>query len=230
MSQPTLGLTLTKKNGSQFQRNQLEARGKDRERAAESVEVGTGDALLFGRSLITEFMKEGSPLLPSPCHHQDYDRSMFPPVQPGSEGCPPKICAGVISDFGISYISWDLISPVIRLITFRADTIPARAPGKLLQCEGQRLFRWDLYNRLLWGSGSTFPLSSGYGTYTAVKARFWPWPSFQSDKDLSRCPLLARKRHILGYDGGRWTIQERCPARQTSRVERLVAKVEPLST
>ena len=43
---------------------------------------------------------------------------------------------GVISDFVISYISWDLITPVIRLITFRADIIPARALGKLLYGPG----------------------------------------------------------------------------------------------
>ena len=30
------------------------------------------------RLLITEFIKEVSPLLPNPCHHQDYDRSIFP--------------------------------------------------------------------------------------------------------------------------------------------------------
>ena len=28
--------------------------------------------------IITEFIKEDSPLLPNPCHFQDYDRSMFP--------------------------------------------------------------------------------------------------------------------------------------------------------
>ena len=35
--------------------------------------------------------------------------------------------------FVISYISWDLTFPVIRLITFRADIISARALVKLLQ-------------------------------------------------------------------------------------------------
>jgi len=45
------------------------------------------------RSLITESIKEVSPLLPNPCHHQDYERSIFPPDPYGSEGCPPKICA-----------------------------------------------------------------------------------------------------------------------------------------
>jgi len=39
----------------------------------------------------------------------------------------------VISESVISYISWDLIPPNIRLITLRADMIPARALGKLLQ-------------------------------------------------------------------------------------------------
>ena len=38
----------------------------------------------------------------------------------------------VISDFLVSYISWDLITGVIRLITFRADVTLARALGKLL--------------------------------------------------------------------------------------------------
>ena len=28
--------------------------------------------------LIAEFIKEVSPLLPNPCHYQDYDRSVFP--------------------------------------------------------------------------------------------------------------------------------------------------------
>ena len=28
--------------------------------------------------LITEFIEEDSPLLPNPCHFQDYDLSMFP--------------------------------------------------------------------------------------------------------------------------------------------------------
>jgi hypothetical protein len=36
---------------------------------------------------------------------------------------------GVISKLVISYISWELITPVIRLITFRADDISARALG-----------------------------------------------------------------------------------------------------
>ena len=39
------------------------------------------------RELITEFIKEVSPLLPNPWHFQDYDRSMLYPAQPGSEGC-----------------------------------------------------------------------------------------------------------------------------------------------
>ena len=38
----------------------------------------------------------------------------------------------VISEAAISYISWDLRTPVIRLITFRADIISAWALGKLL--------------------------------------------------------------------------------------------------
>ena len=36
---------------------------------------------------------------------------------------------GVISEFLMSYISWDLITGVIRLITFRADIISARTLG-----------------------------------------------------------------------------------------------------
>ena len=39
---------------------------------------------------------------------------------------------GVISELVISYISWDQMTPVIRLIAFRADIISARALGKLL--------------------------------------------------------------------------------------------------
>ena len=41
------------------------------------------------RLLVTELIKEVSPLLPNPCHFQDYDRSMLSPAQPGSEGCLP---------------------------------------------------------------------------------------------------------------------------------------------
>jgi len=41
-------------------------------------------------------------------------------------GC--VICKSVIS-----YISWDLITPVIKLTTFRADNISARALGKMGQ-------------------------------------------------------------------------------------------------
>ena len=37
-------------------------------------------------------------MLPNPCHYQDYERSMFPPDQPGSEGCTPKICADEVGD------------------------------------------------------------------------------------------------------------------------------------
>ena len=40
--------------------------------------------------------------------------------------------SGVVSDFVTSYISWDLIIPVIRLITFRADNVSARALEKVL--------------------------------------------------------------------------------------------------
>ena len=47
--------------------------------------------------LITEFMKEVSPLLPNPCHFRDYDRSMLSPAQPGSEGCPPKMCTDEVN-------------------------------------------------------------------------------------------------------------------------------------
>jgi hypothetical protein len=42
---------------------------------------------------------------------------------------------GVIRDFAICYISWDLIIPVVRLVTFRADIISlisARALGGAL--------------------------------------------------------------------------------------------------
>ena len=38
------------------------------------------------RLLITKFIEEVSPLLPKPSRFQDYDRSMFYPAQPGSEG------------------------------------------------------------------------------------------------------------------------------------------------
>jgi len=40
--------------------------------------------LLRARLLITEFIKEVSPLWPNPSHVQDYDRSMLYPAQPGS--------------------------------------------------------------------------------------------------------------------------------------------------
>ena len=38
------------------------------------------------------------------------------------------------------------------------------------------------------------PLSSEDGTYTAVKARFWPWLSGESHQNLARCSLFARTR------------------------------------
>ena len=38
---------------------------------------------------------------------------------------------GVFSKSVISYIGWDLITLVFRLITFRADIVSARALGKL---------------------------------------------------------------------------------------------------
>ena len=38
----------------------------------------------------------------------------------------------VISESVISYISWDLITPAIRLVTVRADIISAGVLGKLL--------------------------------------------------------------------------------------------------
>ena len=50
----------------------------------------------FCRYYLT-FIKEGLPLLPNPCHCQGYERTMFSPDQPGSEGCPPKICADEVS-------------------------------------------------------------------------------------------------------------------------------------
>jgi len=46
-------------------------------------------------------------------------------MEPCEKGC-------VVSEFVISYISWDLITGVIRLINFLADIISARALGKLL--------------------------------------------------------------------------------------------------
>ena len=59
--------------------------------------------------LITEFIKEDSPLLPNPCHFQYYDRSMLSPAQPGSEGCSPKMCAVEINSLvwlGAATPSW----------------------------------------------------------------------------------------------------------------------------
>ena len=42
--------------------------------------------------LITESFKEVSPLLPDPCHFQDYHWSVLYPAQPGSAGCSSKMC------------------------------------------------------------------------------------------------------------------------------------------
>ena len=50
------------------------------------------------RLLITEFIKEVSPLLLHPCHFQDYGRSMLYPAQPGSEGYFPKMCADEVNE------------------------------------------------------------------------------------------------------------------------------------
>ena len=41
-------------------------------------------------------------------------------------------------------------------------------------------------------------LSSGYGTYKAVKVRLWPWPSRKSPQNLSRFSPFTRTRN----DGG----------------------------
>ena len=42
--------------------------------------------------LITEFMQEVSPLLPNPCHFQNYDQTMSQ-LNSDSEGSSPKMCA-----------------------------------------------------------------------------------------------------------------------------------------
>ena len=47
---------------------------------------------------LSGFIQEVSPLLPNPCRPQDYERSLFCPDQPGSEGCPPNICADEVTD------------------------------------------------------------------------------------------------------------------------------------
>ena len=57
--------------------------------------VGAEGSRLKGVGLrITECIKEVWPLLPNPCHVQNYDRSMLYPAQPGSEGCSPKDLRG----------------------------------------------------------------------------------------------------------------------------------------
>ena len=47
--------------------------------------------------LITEFIKEVSPLLPKPRHFQNYDQSMSQ-LSSGSEGCSPKMCVDEVDD------------------------------------------------------------------------------------------------------------------------------------
>ena len=47
--------------------------------------------------MITEFIKEISPLMPDPCLFQNYDQSMSQ-LSSGSEGCSPKMCADEVND------------------------------------------------------------------------------------------------------------------------------------
>jgi len=53
--------------------------------------------LPFVDLLITEFIKEVSPLLPNPCHFQNYDQPMSQ-LSSGSEGCFLKMCADEVND------------------------------------------------------------------------------------------------------------------------------------
>jgi len=46
------------------------------------------------------------------------------------------------------------------------------------------------------GRGTPVPLSSDYGAFKTVKARFWPSLSGTSRQTLSRCPLFARQRAL----------------------------------
>ena len=47
--------------------------------------------------LNTEFIEEVSPLLPNPCHFQNYDQSMSQ-LSSVSEGCSPKMFADEVND------------------------------------------------------------------------------------------------------------------------------------
>ena len=59
------------------------------------------DSRLGLRLLITEFMKEVSPLLPNPCHFQDYGRSMFPRARHDEDGSPALELEACEPDFSL---------------------------------------------------------------------------------------------------------------------------------
>ena len=69
--------------------------------------------------------------------------------------------------------------------------------------------RWARAIRRI-ASSSAVPLSSEYGTYKTVKARFWPWLSEKSPEILSRCSSLGcfregREVSVEGKHGSRNT-------------------------
>jgi hypothetical protein len=76
------------------------------------------------------------------------------------------------------------------------------------------------------------PLSSEYGAYKAVNARFWPWLSGTSLQNMGRFSLYARKRKARkggALDYSRWDhIGDKTPDfeneahRQPSEAERIV--------
>ena len=41
------------------------------------------------------------------------------------------------------------------------------------------------------------PVSSEYGTYKTVKARFWSWLAGKSPQNVLSCSLFARKRYLV---------------------------------
>jgi hypothetical protein len=62
----------------------------------------------------------------------------------------------------------------------------------------------------------TGPLSRELGTYTAVKARFWPWRPGESPYNLLRCSHFARKRPGAGPAAPALRVRHAGPGR-TSR-------------
>ena len=92
-------------------------------------------------------MKEVSPLLPNPCHYQDYNRSLFP-VQPGSQGCPPEDMRDEVGGEAEADLAFKMQARSFRcaIPSFRMDisSFWIEAPGFRIQAQVSRRMFNDL--------------------------------------------------------------------------------------